>query len=75
MASLQEDRERYSLEQTNLKNELERKSVMAKAAQETQASHLERLVEAERRIDSLQSDLKKLEEQLLKEEQARKVFM
>lgn len=72
LAALQEDRERYSLEQTNLKNELERKSVMAKAAQDTQASHLERLVEAERRIESMQIVLKRLEEQLAKEELARK---
>lgn len=75
MAALQEDKERYSLEQTNLKNEVERKSVMAKAAQDTQASHLERLVEAERRIESMQNDLKRLEEQLAKEELARKVFV
>lgn len=73
VAALQEDRERRSLEQTNLQNELERKAVMAKAAQETQASHMERLVEAERRIESLQSDLKRLEEQLAKEVLARKV--
>lgn len=70
---LQEDREKFSLEQTNLQIELERKSVMAKAAQETHASHLERLVEAERRIESLESDLKRLEEQLAKEALERKV--
>ena len=73
MASLQEDKEKRWLEQTNLQNELERKSVMAKAAQESQASLLERLVETERKIEALQNDLKKVGEQLLKETEARKV--
>lgn len=72
VASLQEDKEKRWLEQTNLQNELERKSVMAKAAQESQAKLLERLVEAERKIEVLQNDLKKVEEQLLKETEARK---
>ncbi|XP_063844368.1 golgin subfamily B member 1-like isoform X2 [Scylla paramamosain] len=72
VASLQEDKEKRWLEQTNLQNELERKSVMAKAAQENQANLLERLVEAERKIEVLQNDLKKVEEQLLKETEARK---
>ncbi|KAK8374387.1 hypothetical protein O3P69_011751, partial [Scylla paramamosain] len=52
VASLQEDKEKRWLEQTNLQNELERKSVMAKAAQENQANLLERLVEAERKIET-----------------------
>ncbi|XP_045121993.1 GRIP and coiled-coil domain-containing protein 2-like isoform X2 [Portunus trituberculatus] len=72
VASLQDDKEKRWLEQTNLQNELERKSVIAKAAQESQASHLERLVEAERKIETLQNDLKKIEEQLLKETESRK---
>lgn len=75
LACLLEEKEKRSLEQTNLQNELERKSVMAKAAQESQANHLERLVVAERKIETLQDALKKVEEQLLKETQARKVCL
>ena len=75
MASLQEEKDRRWLEQTNLQNELERKSVLAKAAQDSQATHLERLVEAETKIENLHNTLKKVEEQLLKETQARKVCL
>ncbi|KAG0727134.1 hypothetical protein GWK47_035266 [Chionoecetes opilio] len=71
LTTLQEETNRRSLEHTNLHNEFERKCVMAKAAQESQANHLERLVEAESRMETLQNHLKKVEDQLIKEKQAR----
>ncbi|XP_042238945.1 sporulation-specific protein 15-like isoform X2 [Homarus americanus] len=72
ITALQEEKNKRCLELTNTQNELDKKSADVRAANDNNASQWERLMETDRRLESLQNEFKKGQEQLQKEIDGRK---
>lgn len=70
--AMQEDKDRLSVELTNMQNELEKKSADVKATKENHANQWGRLKETERRLEDLQKELGEKQEQLHNEKEERK---